>query len=31
MTEDMEKHLVQRGFTVHSKKSPGTLHVEKYW
>jgi ferredoxin--NADP+ reductase len=31
MTEDMEKHLVERGFTVHSKKSPGTLHVEKYW
>jgi ferredoxin--NADP+ reductase len=31
MTEDMEKHLVERGFTVHSKKTPGTLHVEKYW
>lgn len=31
MIEDMEKHLTERGFTVHSKKSPGNLHVEKYW
>jgi hypothetical protein len=31
MIEDLEKHLTERGFTVHSKKSPGNLHVEKYW
>lgn len=31
MIEDMERHLVSRGFVVHSKKSPGNLHVEKYW
>jgi ferredoxin--NADP+ reductase len=31
MTEDMEKHLTSVGFAVHSKKSPGNLHVEKYW
>lgn len=31
MIEDMEKHLTGLGFVVHSKKSPGNLHVEKYW
>jgi ferredoxin--NADP+ reductase len=31
MIEDMETHLVTRGFVVHSKKAPGNLHVEKYW
>jgi len=31
MIEDLEKYLSERGFTVHSKKSPGNLHVEKYW
>ena len=31
MIEDMERHLVSRGFVVHSKKTPGNLHVEKYW
>ena len=31
MIEDMERHLVNRGFVVHSKKTAGNLHVEKYW
>lgn len=31
MTEEMERLLVARGFTVHSRKAPGNLHVEKYW
>jgi ferredoxin--NADP+ reductase len=31
MIDDLEKHLQDRGFTLHSKKAPGTLHVEKYW
>jgi ferredoxin--NADP+ reductase len=31
MIDDLEKHLHGRGFTVHSKKTPGNLHVEKYW
>lgn len=31
MIEDVEKLLTERGFTLHSKKAPGNLHVEKYW
>lgn len=31
MIEDLERHLTGRGFVLHSKKSPGNLHVEKYW
>lgn len=31
MIEDLERHLTERGFILHSKKSPGNLHVEKYW
>lgn len=31
MIEGMETLLVGRGFTVHSKKTPGNLHLEKYW
>jgi ferredoxin--NADP+ reductase len=32
MIEDLERYLTQeRGFTVHSKKTPGDLHIEKYW
>ena len=31
MIEDMEKHLTNTGFVVHSKKTPGNLHIEKYW
>lgn len=31
MIDDVEKLLLERGFTVHSKKNPGNLHLEKYW
>lgn len=31
MIEGMEKLLTSRGYTVHSKKTPGNLHLEKYW
>jgi ferredoxin--NADP+ reductase len=31
MIEDLERHLVEQGFVLHSKKTPGNLHVEKYW
>jgi ferredoxin--NADP+ reductase len=31
MIEDVEKMLVQQSFIVHSKKTPGNLHLEKYW
>lgn len=31
MVEDVEKYLLERGFALHSRKSPGNLHVEKYW
>lgn len=31
MIADMEKLLRPRGYTLHSKKAPGNLHVEKYW
>lgn len=31
MIEDLERHLCDRGFVLHSKKTPGNLHVEKYW
>ena len=31
MIEDMEKHLTNARFVVHSKKTPGNLHIEKYW
>jgi ferredoxin--NADP+ reductase len=31
MIEGMETLLVGKGYTVHSKKAPGNLHVEKYW
>ncbi len=31
MVEDMEKYLLARAYTVHSRKSPGALHLEKYW
>lgn len=31
MIEDLERSLVEKGFVVHSKKTPGNLHVEKYW
>ena len=31
MVEDVEVLLVPQGYVVHSKKTPGNLHVEKYW
>ena len=31
MIEEMERHLTNNGFVVHSKKTPGNLHIEKYW
>jgi ferredoxin--NADP+ reductase len=31
MIEDLERSLGERGFRLHSKKSPGNLHYEKYW
>jgi ferredoxin--NADP+ reductase len=31
MVEGMETLLTGRGYTVHSKKTPGNLHLEKYW
>lgn len=31
MIDDMEKLLVAREFTEHSKKKPGHLHLERYW
>lgn len=31
MVEDMEKSLLGQGFKVHARKTPGNLHIEKYW
>lgn len=31
MIEDVEKLLVSGGYVVHSKRTPGSLHLEKYW
>jgi ferredoxin--NADP+ reductase len=31
MIEDLKAVLVPKGYTVHSKRSPGNLHVEEYW
>lgn len=31
MVEETQSKLQEQGFTEHSKKSPGNLHVEKYW
>jgi ferredoxin--NADP+ reductase len=31
MIDDVEKYLLPRGYSVHSKKAPGNLHLEKYW
>lgn len=31
MINEVESLLLDRNFTVHSKKQPGNLHVEKYW
>ncbi len=31
MVEDLQRMLVERGYSVHSPRSPGPLHVERYW
>ena len=31
MINEMQDLLQQRGFRMHSKKSPGEIHVERYW
>ncbi len=31
MVDDLTTLLASRGYTEHSRKSPGTLHLEKYW
>jgi ferredoxin--NADP+ reductase len=31
MIEEVEQLLTGNGYVVHSKKTPGNLHVEKYW
>ncbi len=31
MVEDMSALLAPMGFTEHSRKTPGTIHVERYW
>lgn len=31
MVEDMQQMLTNRGYTLHSARSPGSLHVERYW
>jgi ferredoxin--NADP+ reductase len=31
MIEELEVALIGQGFVLHSKKTPGNLHVEKYW
>jgi ferredoxin--NADP+ reductase len=32
MIDDVERDLTTKlGYVVHSKKTPGNLHVEKYW
>lgn len=31
MVEDMERTFIERGYTLHSTRSAGTLHIERYW
>ena len=31
MIEEMEKYLISKGFVEHTKRTPGNLHLEKYW
>ncbi len=31
MVEDMERVYNELGFTLHGARSPGTLHIERYW
>lgn len=31
MVEDLEHLFIERGFNLHSSRTPGTLHIERYW
>jgi len=31
MVDDMVDRLGKEGFTEHTKKTPGQIHVERYW
>lgn len=31
MIDETERMLIERGYIVHSRKTPGSLHLEKYW
>lgn len=31
MVEDLQRILLERRYTLHSTRSPGTLHIERYW
>jgi ferredoxin/flavodoxin---NADP+ reductase len=31
MVTELESLLLEKGFTEHNKRSPGNLHLEKYW
>ena len=31
MVEDMERVFIERGFTLNAARTPGTLHIERYW
>ena len=31
MIDDLQKYLEGCGFTEHSRRNPGNLHLEKYW
>lgn len=31
MVEDVQHILMARGYALHSPRSPGTLHIERYW
>lgn len=31
MVEDLQRIFIEQEYTLHSTRSPGTLHVERYW
>jgi ferredoxin--NADP+ reductase len=31
MVEELQRTLLERGYSLHSARLPGTLHVERYW
>jgi len=31
MVDDVEAELAERGFRTHARRTPGNIHVEKYW